>query len=572
MDRGVLFFGATAPEACWNGAIPGANEVARTMLNVNVFDLTTTRRNVMSAPWFRAMKRHRINFLCCIGLGLSLSARATDFYVAPNALGTGDGSSAANATSVAWLNASSSWGTGAGKIGPGDTVNLVGTITNNLVISGSGTSGNPITIYFQPGAMLSQPAANNFIWCGYQSNLVFDGGVNGTIQNTDCGQDMDYQAASSGIKANGCSNIEIKNLSMINFYIPDPDPNKNMTNLQSYFSSNGGVYANGFGSNISIHNCYFSNVCWAVVMGGGTATNINIYSNNFVNYDHAVNGLGDYVSGINIYNNHFGSPKIWDTNPTNNFYHHDGIYCYYGENTNSFIANVKIMNNLFDGDWGRNNTMMAGCIGDKGQNGWILGTSNWWIFNNIFINTSTNFYINNGYYGFSGENAIMANNTIVGNSISHSLGVGFADPNSQTPNTNVLFINNLIQNCNTFVFSKNPVYGFVSSNNVYAVHSLPDSGGPWHWNNAQQTTYSDFQLASGDIGGLYISSPVVDAAGNPLSGSPVSAAGANLTALGITTDINGDPRPAIGPWTIGAVQVGTGSDSPDPPTELRVPQ
>jgi len=82
------------------------------------------------------------------------------YYVTQSGAGTQDGT-LGNEWSVTNVNNVSNWsatpGT-AGKISPGDTVTLTGTFTSQIVIAGSGTSGNLITFTFASGAKFSKTA------------------------------------------------------------------------------------------------------------------------------------------------------------------------------------------------------------------------------------------------------------------------------------------------------------------------------------------------------------------------------------------------------------------------------
>ncbi len=79
--------------------------------------------------------------LSAIGL-----AYAEDIYIAQTAKGADNGTSAANAHAWTWFNSGINWtalsGTD-GKIGPGDTVHLTGTITNQLVIQSERRAKQP---------------------------------------------------------------------------------------------------------------------------------------------------------------------------------------------------------------------------------------------------------------------------------------------------------------------------------------------------------------------------------------------------------------------------------------------
>lgn len=69
-----------------------------------------------------------------------------NWYIAQTAVGTGSATSPENAAAPTFYNSSGNWQSPkvAGKIGPGDTVYLIGTITTALVPPLSGTSGNSI--------------------------------------------------------------------------------------------------------------------------------------------------------------------------------------------------------------------------------------------------------------------------------------------------------------------------------------------------------------------------------------------------------------------------------------------
>src|SRR5664280_475534 len=93
--------------------------------------------NILHRRWISA---------CLFVVWSAGSTLAADFCVAQNAAGSGNGTNAANALPLAWLNTANNW-KGVGKVSPGDTVHLVGTLTNSLTILASGTAGNPIKFY-----------------------------------------------------------------------------------------------------------------------------------------------------------------------------------------------------------------------------------------------------------------------------------------------------------------------------------------------------------------------------------------------------------------------------------------
>src|ERR1035441_1174073 len=109
-------------------------------------------------PKKECMKFRQLLLTWCIILSCISTVRAKDLYVAQNTAGADSGVDSANAHALAWLNASANWPTGSNSVNPGDVIHLVGTLTNTLTIGGGGTVGNPIKVYFEPGAKFSVPA------------------------------------------------------------------------------------------------------------------------------------------------------------------------------------------------------------------------------------------------------------------------------------------------------------------------------------------------------------------------------------------------------------------------------
>src|SRR5664279_1220382 len=97
----------------------------------------------------------------------------TNYYIAQAATGSGNGSSCANANSAAFFNTAGSWGT-ANTIGPGTTVHVCGNLTTPLTFRGSGASGSPVTLLFDPGASMSTTVWSNAIAIHNLSYLVVD--------------------------------------------------------------------------------------------------------------------------------------------------------------------------------------------------------------------------------------------------------------------------------------------------------------------------------------------------------------------------------------------------------------
>lgn len=159
--------------------------------------------------------------ISCVG-----TAFASDIFLAQSAAGAGDGSSCANARAISWFNATSSWGAAPGLIGPGTNIHLCGNFNDStpgdtlLTFQGSGTSGNPITLTFESGAILTNSAywgANGAIYIHNKNYIVVDGGANGIVQNTGDGTGLSYNHQSNGIAiSGGGTGITIENLMIKN--------------------------------------------------------------------------------------------------------------------------------------------------------------------------------------------------------------------------------------------------------------------------------------------------------------------------------------------------------------------
>ena len=150
------------------------------------------------------------------------SSSNPNVYVGENTAGSGNGSSCANEESLAWLNNSSNWGSSA-AIAPGTTVGLCGTIDGIISIRGSGTAGKPITLYWEPGAIVEQPycLTTGCIWAAGASYITFNGGQNGQVISTANGTELANQQNAVGIDALGCNDCTIENLNVSNMYVMD---------------------------------------------------------------------------------------------------------------------------------------------------------------------------------------------------------------------------------------------------------------------------------------------------------------------------------------------------------------
>ena len=466
---------------------------------------------------------------------LPLALSAEDLYVAQVDSGAADGSSCANSHSASWFNTSGNWGAGAGKIGAGDTVHLCGTITTTLTVQASGSSGTPITILFESGAKLSQPAAR-LMNCA-KNYIIIDGGSNGIIENTDNGSALGNQISTSGIYASGATNLEVKNLTIRNLYIhtlkSDDGPD---------ISTDGAVYMNG-GSNLSVHNCTFSDIGWVLNLPAMQGSGLNIYQNTFSNYDHGVAGIGTLMSipsGANIYSNHFGTTAVWDTD--SNRWHHDGIHIFFG--AGGVLSGVNIYDNLFDGDWGSNNTafiFMEGDFTHANRN----AQTNCVFYNNVFIQYPNN-VLNNGAFTGSGTNCAFYNNTFLGSGLVGSTALSGIE-------SGITIVNNLFSGWESFVTLNTSSSVALADYNVYA-NTIVGGNDPWSLNGTAYTTLSAWRTATGgESHSSNIANANVDSSGRPLSGSAAIDSGISEASV-FTSDYLGILRPQGSAWDIGAYE------------------
>lgn len=285
-------------------------------------------------------------------LSFALPVTAKDFYIAQKAAGDGSGvNGCANASTPAWFNNASSWGTGAQQIGPGTTVHLCGTFTGTpgqqlMAVNGDGTSTSPIILKFESGALLTAPywSALGAISMQGRSYITVDGGGTGVIQNTASGTNLQYQQDTRAIYAPSCTGCTVQNITIANLYVhtsvSDSTVTQTAVNCVHWVGSN----------NMTINNVTCHDAGWAFA---GNGNNFTLEYSNIYNVDHGVAfGASGTSSGFTVHDNHIHDYTNWDT--TTNAYHHDGLH-FWGQN-GGVVTNGAIYNNLFDGDSGVNIT------------------------------------------------------------------------------------------------------------------------------------------------------------------------------------------------------------------------
>lgn len=517
------------------------------------------------------------------------AASATNIYLAQNATGAGSGVDCADAFAYTYFNSSANWGSGTNQIGPGTVVHLCGTINgpaggNGLTFQGSGVSGSPITLLFETGAILQAPewgpnadgSLSGAIVISGKSYIVIEGGgtgnagkgtfipngivqntLNGTIGGACPGGPCTTNYNSDGITFQNVSNLTIQNLVIKNIYVRTSLSDESGTGkcIQKLGTANALVINNNVLNNVSSGMWYN--------LTSGTNDSLVVTNNEFTNMSAGLgigqgNGNSGVVSSITIAGNHIHDFNTW--NETSGYsYHHDGIHIY---SYTTALTNISVYENKFDGDIGSGTAWVYYEQYAAGQAGAIN------IYNNIFDSYATQ--SGNGAGGsraieFEGQqiNGKIYNNTIIG--IPHAGSIFSGPYNNGSPASSMDLRNNtisgqlesLVEGSGVNVSSNNNIYDF-SNGNYINIGSKPSNLAAWQ---------SQCSCDSASKSGV----PDLSASLVPIAGSPLIAAGQNLTVPGMTSlddDYSGALRAPTGNWDIGAFLFGSGVAQPAPPTGL----
>ncbi len=540
------------------------------------------------------MKRVLIFFLFILGLSYPLFA--ADIYITQNTSGSDTGADCTDAHSLAWLNNAGNWGTNAGQIGPGTTVHLCGVFnipanTTGIIVQASGTAANPITILFEPGAVLQSPyfPNNNYneaaVVMMNQSYVILDGGsIKGLIQNTLNGSpgatcpdgNCSYQQSSIAILAGNCNNCEIKNLTIANFYVHTQC--EAATGCDTSGSVGDGISISG--SNWRVDNNVFHDIHWVLMHTYNFGdTNNNIDHNEFYNMDHGIivsSELTCTATNDYIHDNYFHDMMNWDSGAANT-YHHDGIHAWNsaedeGASFWGSFTGLYIYNNRFGGYQGNNCTawiFLEGGYNNTGRTPWtsLFGSPNAFIYGNYFTNSDID----------SGANVeivctgpgVVFNNTLVGPGIvdiGNALSMGGTGPGGVN-SAGLVVRNNLWSGEDTLINGNaTDTYTLLPDHEYYGDYQ--SSYNPFWGFGVDTASFPAWQAAcncdTDSAANPATLTAVVDANGMPVLGSWLIGNGQNMYDAGFNlpgmgTDINGNTRPGAGQgnWDVGAYQYST---------------
>jgi hypothetical protein len=473
---------------------------------------------------------------------------AEDIYVSQSGSGSVFTTSCAvGSRSMAWLNTVGNWGVGADKVSAGDTVHLCGTLTSTLTIQGSGSSGSPITFYWEPDAKFSQETWTGVIInLNYKSYLIFDGGSNGKIECTNngtAGSKNSPTAFSNRDAATYSTDVTIKNLSILDLYV--------RTDLYEILDNGTGVYLVDI-NNLIIQNCIFRNMyVWMVIHSDySTTTSTKILNNIFTKSRGSIigpaNGSSYNLEGLTIDGNQFDNLATWNDADTNrNQFHCEYIQMY---GYTSYLKDIIIRNNTFG---------MIDFTGGRGT-GAIFPTERWdnlQIYNNIFHGGSFSDGVLVLGCGSGGTCVGRIYNNIFrgpGNGTNQCIDVGEQTTGSHLT---IYSYNNIITGYKKAYANEYPSGISYRNNNLY-------------YNITEQTLTDIRNYAQGGqdansnmVAPLFVNdSGTVGANLHSAIGSPSIDSGVS-EATYFTTDKDGNNRPAGSAWDIGAYEYGAGGSA-----------
>jgi hypothetical protein len=564
----------------------------------------------------------------------SASAATTDIYFAQSAQGGNNGADCADAYAyndgTHGINVSGHWAAG-------NTLHICGTISvaagaGAIICQGSGSSGSPITIKFEAGAILQAPyfgtggAAG--IDCSGQSWITINGGNTGSATGSTNGTPpsywtggiiQNYANGTSGTSA--CPGINNTGTAACTYQV-------NPTTLIEALGVNHFIV-----ENLSMSNAYVQTATDTVGGGSKSEMGIDISGSNWTITNNQIHDDGDGIDNTTYGNDtndvvsyNYFSEDGWGmgcaggSNTAGPYYFHDnwlhnwdrwtlgsthvnGMFCYAAGGGG--VSSLYLYNNVADGNQGTCCWTAWWHFGaDAGSN--AFNGTGLVMFNNITVST---IYNGNGLLQLSGG----SNNQIYNNAF-----IQVADANSATnnnlaqcinstwdvaPANTITFRNNILSGC-TQPITLNGVASFTASNNAYG--NIPATSPPaFAWTGVgSANTLSAWQsvcrcdsesitasLPAAAFPDLTITGSPYVLEGVPSAGFPGLEYGANLSSIATgalaalansTTAGNTVSSPEARPsgtcstqgtsscWDIGPYEVSNGASDPppSPPTGL----
>jgi hypothetical protein len=481
-----------------------------------------------------------------------------DIFIAQSTQGADSGADCSNAHSAAWFNTSGNWANPkvSGKIGPGDTAHLCGTITSPLTTQNSGSVGSVITILFESGATFSAPTwtVNTGALTVNNNCITIDGGINGTVEATDNGTTATFGGTKTynrniyGVYVKGGSNVTIQNLIIRTIY-------DRLASSTDCLAVGRGIQIEGNSSNILLNNNTISDAVLAISDVLSNTSNITVSNNTISNAGVGINmapgNTSSTGSNVNVYGNTVtGGPKwdgTFDSNCqidgcsssclTDNHYHQDGMHLF-SQGDTGWVDSVNVYNNYLQ-DFGTHSTAHIYIE--------YHGMKNVKIYNNVLVNTGTNYAANGMITIKAADGVKIYNNTLVGAGTSNNIGIYWNSSGGVTSQGGDIQ-NNIIASVRTIMGWAVGTTWTADHNDFYNysdAYAFQDSSNAFH-------TYTWWTGQGYDAHGT-IENPQLGSNYKPTSSSPngITSGGINLSSV-FTFDKDFITRPSAGGWSMGA--------------------
>lgn len=461
----------------------------------------------------------------CLLILLCMPLRASNIYFDLASAGANSGTSCANARAYSSMS-SSDWSAG-------NTLHICGTGTagtNATPISSqaSGSSGNPVTLLFETGAILAaQYCSGNGCVHLTHNFITVDGGMNGTIKNTANGTSRTNQQPSNLLTSAG-TNIIIKNLTLADAYVytGTSDESGNIT-------STGGIVFNS-AQHVLVTNNVLHDAYGTIFFNGQSSDTDITVSNNTISAANWAIACGQCQAVTFLVDRNDISSASFEDGADN--FHHNGVFVF--NDTGQSVTGLVISNNNIHAIGGHETGHIFLDPSGSGN------MPNCQIYNNLLTGGSpTNAYVTVGI-GVSG--CIIANNTISG--------VGAQGLSGQVSPS---YKNNIIASMVTGISLNSGSSGVASDYNVFFGLTGGSSGQAMTSGSTNYSTVATWVSGTGFDTHSQTGDPKLNPDFTIQSGSSAIGNGTNLTSIGIAglnVDRSGVARPSSGPWDVGAYQ------------------